>query len=177
MPLSAQELKNEMRRKVTYKGVPIMITDYNLEKILNDLIEGGDVVKAVNLYGLKMWEEKSGRSMKYLALFRLLRSFFVNNAVPFTELNSRKDCDMFATVKGEGIYIHIYTDEGAFKRGLALVDSGKNFIVFESRKEMEEILKKLELSYTPTAVILKSEISNGRIIPIHPGNFGVMLGR
>ncbi|MEM3690404.1 MAG: hypothetical protein QXZ40_01580, partial [Candidatus Micrarchaeia archaeon] len=177
MPLSAQELKNEMRRKITHKGVPIMITDYNLEKILNELIESGDVVKAVNLYGLKLWEEKSGRSMKYLALFRLLRSFFVNNAIPFTDLNSRKDCDMLATVKGEGIYIHIYTDESAFKRALALIDLGKNFIVFENRREMEEVLKKLELSYSSLAVIVKSEISNGRITPVHPGNFGVMLGR
>jgi len=177
MPLSAQELKNEMRRKITHKGVPILITDYNLEKVLNELIESGDIVKALNFYGLKTWEKKSGRSMRYLALFRLLRNFFINNAIPFTDLNERMDCDMLTTAKGENIYIHIYTDEGTFRRALELTGSGKNFIVFESKRELEEILKKLDLSYSPVAVILKSEIGSGGINFIHPGMFGIMLGK
>ena len=177
MPLSPQELKNEMRRKITYKGAPILITDYNLDKILDELIESGDVVKALNFYGLKSWEAKSGRSIRYLVLFRLLRNFLINNAIPFTDLNQRKDCDMLATVKGEGLYLHIYTDDGTLKRALELSGAGKNFIVFESRKELEEILKKLDLSYSSLAVILKSEIGVGSIQLIHPGNFGAILGR
>lgn len=175
MPLSPQELKNEMRRKITYKGVPILITDYNLDRILDELIESGDVVKALNFYGLKTWETKSGRDIRYLALFRLLRNFLINNAIPFTDLNQRKDCDILATVKGDGIYLHIYIDENTLKRALA--GTGKNFIVFESKKELEETLKKLDLSYNPLAVILKSEIGVGGIQLIHPGDFGAILGR
>ncbi len=177
MPLSPQELKNEMRKKITYKGVPILITDYNLDKILEELIKSGDVAKALNFYGLKTWENKSGRDMRYLALFRLLRNFFINNAIPFTDLNQRKDCDMLASVKGEGLYTHIYTDETTLKKALGLTEVGKNFIVFESRKELEEVLKKLDLSYSPLAVILKSEIGTGVIQLVHPGNFSEMLGR
>lgn len=177
MPLSPQEMKNEMRRKITYKGVPILITDYNLDKILDELIESGDVVKALNFYGLKTWEAKSGRNIRYLVLFRLLRNFLINNAIPFTDLNQRKDCDMLATVKGEGLYVHIYTDENALKRALELTGAGKNFIIFESKKELDETLKKLDLSYSPLAVILKSEIGVGSIQLIHPGNFGEILGR
>jgi len=177
MPLSAQEIKNEMRRKLTYKGIPILVTDYNLEKILHELIEADDVTQALNFYGLKAWESKSGRNTKYLALFRLLRNFFINNAIPFTDLNERKDCDILATVKGESIYIHIYNDESTFKRALELIGAGRNFIVFESRRELDEILKRLDLSYTPLAVILKSEIGSDRITPIHPGVFGEMVGR
>ena len=177
MPLSVQELKNEMRRKITHKGVPILITDYNLDKIVEELTESGDIVKAVNFYGLKSWEGKSGRSMMYLSIFRLLRNFFINNAIPFTDLNERKDCDIMVTVKGEPIYIHIYSDENTFKRALQLAESGKNFIVFESRVEQEEILRKLDLSYTQLAVIIKSEIGSSYIIPINPGSFSIMLGR
>jgi len=177
MPLSAQELKNEMRRKITHKGVPILITDYNLDRVLNELIESDDVVKALNLYGLKQWESKGGRSIRYLALFRLLRNFFINNAIPFTDLNERKDCDIFATVKGEGVYTHIYTDENTFRKALKLISAGKNFVIFENKREMDETVKKLELSYTPTAIILKSEISSGSITLTHPGSFGVILGR
>jgi len=177
MPLSAQELKNEMRRKITHKGVPILITDYNLDRVLNELIESGDVVKALNLYGLKQWESKGGRSIRYLALFRLLRNFFINNAIPFTDLNERKDCDIFATVKGEGVCTHIYTDENTFRKALKLISAGKNFVIFESKREMDEVVKKLELSYTPTAIILKSEISSGSIMLTQPGSFGMILGR
>jgi len=42
---------------------------------------------------------------------------------------------------------------------------------------MDETVKKLELSYTPTAIILKSEISSGSVTLTHPGSFGVILGR
>ncbi|NYZ75755.1 hypothetical protein H0N98_00710 [Candidatus Micrarchaeota archaeon] len=177
MPLSPQELKNEMRRKITYKGVPVLITDYNLDKILEELIESGDVAKALNFYGLKTWETKSGRDMRYLALFRLLRNFLINNAIPFTDLNQRKDCGILATVKGEGFYIHIYTDENTLKRALELTGAGKNFIVFESKKELEETVKKLDLSYNSLAVIIKSEIGIGKLQLVHPGNFSEMLGR
>jgi len=177
MPLSAQELKNEMRRKITYKGVPILITDYNLDKILDELTGTGDVTKAINFYGLRDWESKSGRSMRYLAIFRLLRNFFINNAIPFTELNTRKDCDMMVSAKGEPIYIHIYTDEDTFKRALGLIGTGKNFVVFETKTELEGILKRLDLSYSQLALILKSEIDTGNIQLVHSGNFGEMLGR
>jgi hypothetical protein len=177
MPLNPQELKNEMRRRITYKGVPILITDYNLDKVLEELIKSDDVANALNFYGLKTWETKSGRSMRYLALFRLLRNFFINNAIPFTDLNQRKDCDLLASVKGEGLYVHIYTDENTLKRALELSTIGKNFIVFESKKELEEIVKQLDLSYNPLAVIIKSEIGIGKLQLLHPGNFTEMLGR
>jgi len=177
MPLSAQELKNEMRRKITHKGVPILITDYNLDKIIEELIDSGDIVQAANFYGLKNWESKSGRSMRYLAIFRLLRNFFINNAIPFTDLNERKDCDIMVTVKGEPMYIHIYNDENTFKRALDLVTSGKNFVSFESKIEQDEILRKLDLSYTQLAVILKAEIGSLYVIPINPSSFSTILGR
>jgi len=177
MPLNLQELKKEIRKNLNYQGAPIIITDYNLEKLLDQLAESKEVTKAINLYGLKAWEAQSRRSTNYLALFRLLRTFFTNNAISFTDLNQREDCDIMAIIKGENNYIHIYQNEDSIIRALSLVTQGRNYIAFESEEALEKFQRKIELSSTELATLLRLEMSSGRIILTSPEKFEIMFGK
>jgi hypothetical protein len=172
-----QELKKEIRKNIYYQGAPILITDYNLGKLLDKLIETKEVSKVVDLYGLKAWEAQSKKNITYLAVFRLLRTFFTNNAISFTDLNQREDCDMMAIIKGENNYIHIYQNEDNIIRALSLVEQGRNYIVFEREEVHDEFQRKIDLSSTELAVMLKLEIASGKILLISPENFEVMLGK
>jgi hypothetical protein len=141
------------------------------------LIETKEVSKAVDLYGLKAWEAQSKKNITYLAVFRLLRTFFTNNAISFTDLNQREDCDMMAIIKGENNYIHIYQNEDTIIRALSLVEQGKNYIAFESEDVLDEFQRRIDVSSTELAIMLKLEIASGRINLITPENFEVILGK
>lgn len=122
MPLKLKEIKNGFR-KITYMGRPVIIGDYNLSVILEKLKNDGEVKNHLDLYVLTKWEEESGHDYKYLAMFRKVRDKFLNLAIPFSNINERKDCDIyvksyrgeFKFVLGEGnnLYERIYRSLGS----------------------------------------------------------------
>ena len=177
MPLTTQEIKTNVRKKITYQGKPILISDYNLEKLLSQLVETGEAFNYLGLYGLKAWTGVSGKSPRYLTIFRLLRNFFINNAVLFTDIGQRTDCDILVNYRGENIYVHIYEGEQTITRALLAARKGRNYIVFESAEEMAEFERKLAASATRLSVNLKMEMDNRRIILTHVDALGVLLGR
>ena len=177
MPLTAQEIKANVRKRITYQGKPILISDYNLEKLLGQLVEAGDVFHYSGLYGLKAWTNLSGKSPRYLAMFRFLRNFFINNAILFTDIGQRTDCDILINYRGENIYVHIYEGEQTIMRALLAVRKGRNYIVFSSAEELAEFERNLAASATRLSVTLKMEMDNRRIILTHIDALGAIIGR
>jgi hypothetical protein len=122
MPLKLKEIKNGFR-KITYMGRPVIIGDYNLSVILEKLKNEGEIKNYLDLYMLTKWEKESKHDYKYLAMFRKVRDKFLNLAIPFSNINERKDCDIyvksyrgeFKFVLGEGdkLYERIYRSLGS----------------------------------------------------------------
>ncbi|MEM3030322.1 MAG: hypothetical protein QXH27_01175 [Candidatus Micrarchaeia archaeon] len=161
MPLEPRELKNGFR-KVVYKGRGILIGDYNLEKLLEKLEAKGLVESALGLWGLKKWVQESRKSMRYLAVFRKLRTIFVNNAVKFTDFGERQDCDTAISIP-ETVFVHIYDGDAVLPRVLASAQKGASVLVFADNLEREVFKRKL-YSPEPLLVALKLMKDQGRLV-------------
>jgi hypothetical protein len=161
MPLSIEELKNGFR-KLSHLGRPILIGDYNLERILGQLVDEGHVFQERGYYGLRSWEEKAERSSVYLSTFREMRDVFVNKAVGFTPLGVAEECDTKASI-GQYVYMHIAEDESVVGRALGTVAKGLTVLVFKDVDSLISFKRKLA-SVSRDMVALKMEIDRGRVI-------------
>jgi|GEM_PF-895308 len=190
MPLRSDELKNGFRR-LTYNGKPILIGDFNLERILSKLKDEGVVKECVGYFGLSRWEKESGRTVLYLAIYRVMRNIFVNNAVKFTKLGAVPDCDVKALVGKDEVYFHIMEDpfgkrrgqpgvaepDGVVHRALASAKKGTVIIVFATDEERDAFVDSL-VSTSKLAVGLKMEMNNGKILllPVKNAISGYLRG-
>lgn len=141
-PLSLADLKRGFRR-LSWKGRPISISDYNLERLLDQLREKGLVDKALDYWGLKEWERMTGKSMRTLALQRALRDFFVTEGIPFLPFGQRPDCDTVITFAGEKVILHVYEDDRVIGRAVATAAEARTVIVFEDFQTMRTFAQRL----------------------------------
>lgn len=164
MPLRPEEVKGGFRR-LTYNGKPILIGDFNLERILARLKEEGLVKEELGYWGLARWESDSKHSMIYLAMYRIMRNVFVNNAVRFSKMDAMPDCDVKAVVGKEEVYMHIM--DGALERvahrALATAKRGTSIMVFKNEEERDRFKGSLT-STSKLAVALKMEVNAGNIL-------------
>jgi hypothetical protein len=164
MPLRLEELKSGFR-KLTYNGKPILIGDFNLERVLSKLREEGQVKDELDYWGKTAWEKESGHSIRYLMVYRILRNVFVNNAVKFSKIDAIPECDVKAVLGNEEIYFHIMEEprERVVHRALATVSKGHTIIVFKTLEESEDFHRALN-SPSKLAVALKMEVNNKNIL-------------
>jgi len=164
MPLRLDELKSGFR-KLTYNGKPILIGDFNLERVLSKLREEGVLKDELDYWGKTAWEKESGHSTHYLMIYRVLRNVFVNNAVKFSKIDAMPECDVKAILGNEEIYFHIMEEprERVVHRALATVPKGHTIIVFKTLDELEDFRRTLN-SPSKIAVALKMEVNNKNIL-------------
>ena len=164
MPLRSEELKSGFR-KLTYNGKPILIGDFNLERVLSKLREEGQVKDELDYWGKTSWEKESGHSTRYLMIYRILRNVFVNNAVKFSKIDAIPECDVKAVLGNDEIYFHVMEEprERVVHRALATVSKGHTIIVFKTLDEAEDFRRALN-SPSKLAVALKMEVNNKNIL-------------
>ncbi|MCX6770280.1 MAG: hypothetical protein NT051_06455, partial [Candidatus Micrarchaeota archaeon] len=164
MPLRSEELKGGFR-KLTYNGKPILIGDFNLDRILSKLKVEGLVKNELDYWGLLRWEKESGHSMHYLTIYRIMRNVFVNNAVKFSKMDSMPDCDIKIVAGKEEIYLHIMEApaDRVAHRALATAKKGTTLVIFKTQDELDSFSASLT-STSKLAVGIKMEIQNRNII-------------
>ena len=164
MPLRIDELKNGFRR-LTYNGKPVLIGDFNLERLLYKLKEEGRVKEELGYWGRVDWEKDSKHTVLYLAIYRIMRNVFVNNAVKFSKLDSITDCDVKAIVGKDEKYFHVMESapERTIHRALATAKKGTTIIVFPTDEERDAFRSSLA-STSKLAVALKMEMQNGNVM-------------
>ncbi|MBU0585962.1 hypothetical protein KJ780_00465 [Candidatus Micrarchaeota archaeon] len=164
-PLKLSEIKKGFG-KIVYQSKPVFISDYNLEYILENLEGTGDVKKALNYYGLIRWEKKTGKSIKFLSIYRSIRDMCITEAVPFTSIGESKDCDIKLSVLGQNLFVYIVDSPKVWeeKIGLALQYMQKNPVVvlFENDEEKAEFEDMLN-STSESAAMVKLEVMNGSV--------------
>ena len=158
-PLTLHEIKNGFK-EIYDQGKPRIISDYNVEFLLNKLEKRGLVKEALDYYGLTRWEKESGHSIVYLAMMRKLRDVCINNAVPFTQLDESPVADSEIDVMGQKMYLHFYDPsvplEEFLKRVFGTLDKGISIILF--RDEMDKSkFKSMLSSVSAAAVLLRME--------------------
>ncbi|MFH1447719.1 MAG: hypothetical protein ABIG39_02550 [Candidatus Micrarchaeota archaeon] len=161
MPLRHGEIKNGFR-KLSYKGRGILISDYNLEKILDQLIEKGLVQYSIGFYGLTEWEKRSKKPPPYLAVFRSLRNTFLDKSIHFTDFDKRKDCDILVSAR-ERYYVHIYSGYETISKLFHTLQNGKTLLVFEDSESLDSFKRSL-YSSDKALILLKIYIENGRLL-------------
>jgi hypothetical protein len=162
-PLSIQDLKAAFR-KISFQGRPVMIGDYNLEHILDRLVEEGSLKHAIDYYGLTSWEKDSKKNIYVLAMQRALRDLFVIEGVPFLPFGQRTDCDTITSVGGEKIFLHIYEDDSVVYKAVQTASQGRSVLVFEDEQTMKDFTARIHAS-SETNVIFKMLLDdpNGNI--------------
>ncbi len=166
-PLSPSEIKNGFK-DVFYKGKPIYITDYNVEYLLDELEKKGTVKESLGYYGLARWEEKTKRTMDYLAMMRRLRDICVNNAIPFTGIGESKEADSTITVVGQQMFLHFFDRESDPKRllekVLSTIGTGITIIVFKSMADKDTFRLLVSSSSSAAPLILKMETESKSLL-------------
>ncbi len=138
-PLALSEIKNGFK-DVYYSGKPIVISDYNLESLLSQLKSIGLVFEYANYFGLTLWEQKTKRSFAYLATFRKIRDWCINNALPFTGISESKEADTTLSILGQPFFVHFYstrdysTDQ-LLSRVLKTSSKGVTIVLFKNEVE------------------------------------------
>ncbi len=167
MPLRHGEIKNGFR-KISYKGRSILISDYNLEKVLTQLMKKDVVRESIGFYGLTDWEKKSQKPLDYLAVFRSLRDVFLKLSVNFTGFGQRKDCDTLVSGR-DRYYVHICTGVDSLDRVFKTLEKGKSILVFKDRESLDQF--NLDLySSDQYLVAIKMYIRNGKLLTGTPAD-------
>ncbi|MFA5108577.1 MAG: hypothetical protein WC492_03550 [Candidatus Micrarchaeia archaeon] len=162
MPLSIEELKAGFR-KVLVDGKPIIIGDYNLERLLESLKGRGILSSELGYWAPSSWAQESGFGMKLLSTYRFLRDIFVNNAVRFTKLGSSGECDVKILLGKTQYYLHVFLgDEQIARRALETVDKGYTWIIFENDSEKQKFERNMRTSAS-AYLVLKMHVEGGRV--------------
>ena len=133
--------------------------------MLAHLRDEGKVKEEIGYWGRADWERISKHSIAYLAIYRIMRNVFVNNAVKFSKLDAMSDCDLKAIAGKEEIYFHIMEPpyEVRVHRALATSKKGTTIMVFKTEEERDAFKDSLT-STSKLAVGLKMEVNSGNIL-------------
>ncbi len=176
-PLNAQEIKNGFRR-IFFEGRPIFISDYNVEFIMEKIEHKGKVVKVLEYYAPISWEEKSGRSIRYLCIFRRLRDIFVDNAVPFSQMRDEENCDTKIDLMGQEMFLHIYDKHGDMKRLVGNIlntaSRGITLVIFKDNDEKGDFMDVLA-SPSQASAVLKMEVESNVVQLLDLNGFEAMI--
>jgi len=160
-PLSIADLKAGFK-KILFRGRPVIIGDYNLETVLDQLKEEGYIDQAMDYYGLKRWERETKRSIHSLAMTRALRDTFVTEGIPFLPFGQRGDADTVVSYGGEKVFIHIYEMDSVIKKAIETASSGRSVVVFENEIILHDFLSRIHSS-AEMNVVFKLLLDSGKI--------------
>ena len=146
MPLKAKELVAGLKNGLI--GVKAIVGEYNMNYVLDKLVEKGMLDYVLGYYLPKSWSSKSGFSSAILALFRKVRDIAVSHVIPFTtRISSSQPYHMKLKVLWQDVYIYFYTKREDLKYILknapSYIKKGLVFIVVPSEEIKEDLLDSL----------------------------------
>jgi hypothetical protein len=159
MPLTPEEIKNEIASNIRYNNMPVSTTLQNVISVLTKLVNSGDLVNINNYYIPKKWLDESGYSIEYLATFRRLRDYCVTKGFLFTDLGASPDADMTISKSGREAHIFIYSESGKRSK-IKIGDEAKKFLVFFDEERRLKFIESLYISFGEESEALKVAIAN-----------------
>ncbi|MEM4367962.1 MAG: hypothetical protein QXO21_02980 [Candidatus Anstonellales archaeon] len=108
MPLTIEELKKAIY-DLDLKGKKLIVNDYNLELVLNALVERGLIKKYKYYFCPTEWEEKTKFDIEYLTIIRMIRETALSLAIKY-QINLEHDRPNFIfTFPTKEIFVFAYS--------------------------------------------------------------------
>ncbi len=162
MPLSKTEFRFGVSKYVHYNAMSVMMTYKNVERMLDSMVERGDLIAADDLYAPKAWIDQSKHDIEYLATFKKLRVYLVGKVDQFTDMDKSENADIVATMHNERAYIIIYSKTSKYQK-IPIARSGKTYLAFINSDKLDEFKKRLYDSTSRESEELKMYISSGTL--------------
>ncbi|MGC8567820.1 MAG: hypothetical protein ACP5LP_01050 [Candidatus Micrarchaeia archaeon] len=174
MPLSKIDIRNAINSNIKYNGMPIGVTYQNVDKILDDLVVAGYLVKKEDFYIPAEWVKKSGYDITYLATFKKLRLYFMSHAYVFTDLGESSVADIIVNTKIGKIYIQIYSTSSKFKNIISH-DDGDTYLTFFNQEEMDDFMDIVYSTSSSEAEKFRVYLSSGKVKLLNADNIQYIL--
>jgi len=162
MPLNPNEVRIGVANSIRYKGMPVNLTFSNVEFLLDQLVQKGELTNLEYLYTPKQWITQSGHDIEYLAIFKKLRMYFVTHALVFTDLDANPAADMVVALRDEHVYVVIYSETSKFKN-MPVYENSITYLTFLNADKLETFRKTLYKASSRDAELLKMYMSSGRV--------------
>jgi len=164
MPLRAEELKKGLRTKLTYMGKPLVIGDYNLERILDVLMAKKQVEEHLQYYSLTEWAAADGKSLRFLSMGRAMRDICLKYIIKFTKGGGNDSYDMMLVVGKEIMCVNFFdSDYGVIPKLLKNSHDYRSILLFEDRWSKNRFMEQFN-STQKEMVMLKINHQYGRIL-------------
>ena len=162
MPLNVDEIRTAIANNIRDNNVPLSLTYQNVELLVEELEKSGKLTDYDNLYAPMDWISRSGHDIEYLATFKKLRLWFVSHGYIINEIDTSSSADIIATIKGERIYIIIYSKTSKFIN-MPLYENAQTYLAFINSDRLNEFNVKISGMVDLNIQRLKLYLSYGEI--------------
>ncbi len=172
-PLKISEVKMGLAR---LRKNPIIVSDFNLEYVLDEMVAKGYLKKALDYYGVVDWEKETGLSILELAMFRKVRDVCIDRAIPFYRGNKRYDVKV--NIGYRDVYLLFFEPSRDFisivRKSLSLVKQS-NVIVIVPSEDEKEIFKDLIYQSGKELSLFRHYLERGLVSVMTIKEFSEML--
>jgi hypothetical protein len=176
-PLTLEEIKKGFK-KMVHDNKPVLVSDFNLEYVLNQMISEGIIRKELDYYGIAAWEKETGRSMLFMAMQRKIRDICINEAIPFSRPAGAEPWDMVLKVLGQDLAIFLMDSREIsgekLTKATKCIGKGLAVLLFagpEQKRDFEDTMD----SPTKGGGLIKLEIMGGSIVIVAVNELGKLL--
>ena len=162
MPLNPNEVRIGIANSVRYKGMPVNLTFSNVELLLDQMVQRGELANIEYLYAPKQWLDQSSHDIEHLAIFKKLRMYLVTHATVFTDLDASPAADMVVALRDEHVYVVIYSETSKFKK-IPVYKNSITYVVFLNAEKLESFKNTLYKANSQDAEALKLYMSSGLV--------------
>ena len=162
MPLNPNEVRIGVANSIRYKGMPVNLTYNNVELLLDQMVQRGELANTEYFYTPKQWLDQSGHDIEYLVIFKKLRMYLITHAMVFTDLDASPAADMVVALRDEHVHVMIYSETSKFKR-VPVYENSITYIAFLNAEKLEAFKNTLYKANSQEAEALKLYMSSGRV--------------
>lgn len=169
MPLSVTEVRAAISNYIRHSNMPVNLTLNNVDIMLTQMVNNGDLVTADKLYAPKRWISETNHDINYLTTFKKLRVFMVTHAILFTDLDASEEADMVVSVHGEKHLIVIDSPTTRFKN-VPVRKNARTYIAFLNSMDMYDFSERLGSTMSKETEEFRMYMSTGYIRLIDSDN-------
>ena len=163
MPLTKSELRGGISNNIKYSNMAIAVTFQNTDRLLNTLIQSGDVMESDGYFAPNAWIGQSGHDMKYLATFRKARDYCITHTMLFTDLDAAgEEADMIITKGSSKAYIMIYSEKNT--KSIRISKDLRYYLLFFSEDDRRDFMSSFYSATGELAEIFDMAISYRNIV-------------
>ncbi len=166
-PQNASQIKQKLRDYLRGKGQQATLTETNVIRILDRLVQDGMLVKFDDYYMPAKWEKEAKHKIDYLATFHELKEKLIAHGLGYSKVNESGNADMEIKTAAGSKWVYIAPTEIDEVKTKKIADAvGKVeeiLILFWSEKHAENYRNKIERELKEEEITLSIEKEKGTL--------------